>query len=157
MILTKHEDGENNEVRGNTKTEPKLHTIPRVVVNLENLFNLREKFKHPKNFKTNSSCPTYEFINLGTVDNPKNINLRKSLSPKEKKAYLKLFREYKDVFSWSYQDLKTYDTRIIQHIIPLILEVKSFEWKLRKFCWVCVILFSWVVVLCSASGNMSHI
>jgi hypothetical protein len=56
-ILIEHEDGENNEVRGNTSTEPKLHTIPRGVVNLENLFDLREKFKHPKNVKTSSSCP----------------------------------------------------------------------------------------------------
>jgi hypothetical protein len=79
-------------------TQPKLHTIPRGVVNLENLFDLRERFKNPKNVKTSSSCPAYEVINLGTVDNPKNINLGKSLSPEEKKAYLKLFKEYQDVF-----------------------------------------------------------
>jgi hypothetical protein len=55
------------------------------------------------------------------------------LSPEEKKAYLRLFKEYQDVFAWSYQDLKTYDTRIIQHTIPLRPEVKPFQQKLRKF------------------------
>jgi hypothetical protein len=39
-ILIDHEDRDNNEVRGNISTEPKLHIIPRGVVNLENLFNL---------------------------------------------------------------------------------------------------------------------
>jgi hypothetical protein len=42
--------------------------------------------------KTGSSCPMHETINLGTPDNPKNVNLRKTISKKEKKAYLKLFR-----------------------------------------------------------------
>jgi len=60
--------------------------MPKGVVNLENLFHLREKFKHPKNVKTSSSCPAYEIINLGTTNNPKNINLGKSLSHEEKKA-----------------------------------------------------------------------
>jgi hypothetical protein len=35
------------------------------------------------------------------------------------REYVTLFREYLDVFSWSYDDLKTYDKTIIQHIIPL--------------------------------------
>jgi hypothetical protein len=83
--------------------------------------------------KTGSSCLSYKVINLGTTENPKNINLGKSLSPEEKKSYLKLFKEYQDVFAWSYQDLKTYDTRIIQHTIPLRPDVKPFQQKLRKF------------------------
>ena len=89
--------------------KPKLHTIHKGVVNLENLFDLREKFKHPKNVKTNNFCPVYEVINLGNVDNPRNIRLGKSPSLDEKKAYLNLFKEYHNIFSWSYQDLKTYD------------------------------------------------
>jgi len=108
-ILIDHEDRENNEVRENISTEPKLHIIPRGVVNLKNLFNLREKFKHPKNVKTSSYSDSYEVINLKTTKYFKNIKLRKPLSPEEKKYYLKLFREYHDVFSLSYQDLKMYD------------------------------------------------
>jgi hypothetical protein len=36
------------------------------------------------------------------------------------------------VFSWSYDDLKAYDTRIIQHVIPLKEGVKPFQQNLRK-------------------------
>jgi hypothetical protein len=72
----------------------------------------------------------YETINLGTPENPKNINLGKTVSKEERKAYLKLFREYQDVFAWSYRDLKTYDTRIIQHTIPLKPGVKPFQQNL---------------------------
>jgi hypothetical protein len=108
----------------------KSHTIPKGIANLENLFDLKERFKGPKNAKTGSSCPLHETINLGTPENPKNINLGMTISKEERKAYLKLFRQYQDVFAWSYRDLKTYDTRIIQHTIPLKPEVKPFQQKL---------------------------
>jgi ribonuclease HI len=108
----------------------KSHTIPKGIANLENLFDLKERFKGPKNAKTGSSCPMHETINLGTPENPKNINLGKTISKEERKAYLKLFRQYQDVFAWSYRDLKTYDTCIIQHTIPLKPEVKPFQQKL---------------------------
>jgi hypothetical protein len=75
----------------------------------------------------------YETINIGTPENPKNINLGKIVSREEKKAYLKLFREYQDVFAWSYRDLKTYDTRIIQHTILLKPGIKPFQKKLQKY------------------------
>jgi hypothetical protein len=54
----------------------------RGIVNLENLFDLWEKFKNTKNVKIGNSCLSYEVINLGTSDNPMNFNLKKSLSPK---------------------------------------------------------------------------
>jgi hypothetical protein len=44
----------------------------------------------------------HETINLGSLENPKNINLSKTITKEERKAYLKLFRQYQDVFSWSY-------------------------------------------------------
>ena len=71
----------------------------------------------------------YEIINLGTDDNPQNINLGTCCTPKEKEAYIKLFREYKDIFAWSYSDLKTFDTKIMQHSIPLKEYVKPYQQK----------------------------
>jgi hypothetical protein len=106
---------------------------PKGVANLENLFDSREIFKGLKNIKTGSSCPIYETINIGTLEKPKNINLGKTMSKEDKKAYLKRFREYQDVFAWSYRELKTYDTRIIQHTIPLKSGVKPFQQKHRKY------------------------
>ena len=37
-----------------------------------------------------------------------------------------------DIFAWSYEDLKTYDTSIIQHKIPLNPNTKPFRQKLRR-------------------------
>jgi hypothetical protein len=107
--------------------KPRSHKIPKGIYNLENLFDLRERFKGSKNAKTGISCPMYETINLGTPKNPKTINLGKTVSKEERKAYLKLFKQYKEVFPWSYEDMKTYDTRIIQHTISLKPEVKPFQ------------------------------
>ena len=36
------------------------------------------------------------------------------------------------VHSWTYEDLNTYYTHIIQHFIPIKEGVKPFQWKLRK-------------------------
>lgn len=44
---------------------------------------------------------------------------------------MKLFKEYKDFFMWTYKDLKTYDMKIIQHIISLKEDAKPFQKKLR--------------------------
>ena len=87
--------------------------IPKGVANQENLFGLRERFRGPRNEKIGISCPIYETINLGTLDNPNNVNLGKTMSKEDNKSYLKLFKEYQDVFAWSYRELKTYNTRII--------------------------------------------
>ena len=45
---------------------------------------------------------------------------------------MKMFREFKDVFTWTYEDLKTYDIKIIQHVIPLKEDAKPFQQKHRK-------------------------
>jgi hypothetical protein len=40
---------------------------------------------------------------------------------------------FPDVFAWSYEDLKVYDTRVIQHVIPIKEDQKPFKKKPR---WV---------------------
>jgi len=100
--------------------------MPRNIVKLEKLFNLQDKFRRPTNTKTSNSSLLYEVVNLDTEQNPKNINLGKNSTQAERVAFIKLFREFKDVFAWTYEDLKTYDTKIIQHIIPLKEDAKPF-------------------------------
>lgn len=46
--------------------------------------------------------------------------------------YLNLLKNHKYVFSWSYNELKTYDTSLIEHKIPLKPEAKPFQKKLRR-------------------------
>ena len=69
--------------------------------------------------------------NIGTQKEPKIVKLFKDVSLNYKERYIKFFREYTDVFAWSYEDLKTYDVSIIQHKIPLKEGIKPFKQKLR--------------------------
>jgi hypothetical protein len=58
--------------------------------------------------------------------------LSKSLPPEKKLKYIELFKEYSDVFAWGYEDLKSYDTSIIQNRIPIKEDQKPFRQKLRR-------------------------
>ena len=60
------------------------------------------------------------------------IKLAKSPPANMKKKYIDLFNEFIDVFSWSYEDLKAYDTNIIHHKMPLKENQKPFRQKLRR-------------------------
>ena len=66
-------------------------------------------------------------INLGTEQNPQNINLGLGLSEQERTAFIRLLRKNKHVFAWKYDDLKIYDTSIIQHTIPMLPEQKPVQ------------------------------
>jgi hypothetical protein len=50
---------------------------------------------------------------------PKSVNLGVDCTPEEVDQYVVLFKEYIDVFDWTYDELNTYDKTIFQHIIPL--------------------------------------
>ena len=43
--------------------------------------------------------------NLGTDENPKYVKLSSSLSEKQRTKYIKLLKEFVDVFDWKYDDL----------------------------------------------------
>jgi hypothetical protein len=58
-------------------------------------------------------------INIGTDSSPKHINLGVDCTIDEVDQYVALFKEYIDMFPWSYDDLKACDKTIFQHIIPL--------------------------------------
>jgi hypothetical protein len=43
-----------------------------------------------------------------------------------------LFKEFKDVFSWTYEDLKTFDPNIIQHVIPMKPQAQPFSAETKE-------------------------
>jgi hypothetical protein len=45
--------------------------------------------------------------------------------------YVSLFKEYIDVFAWTYNDLKSYHKTIFQHVIPLREGAKPMKQKIR--------------------------
>jgi ribonuclease HI len=109
-----------------------VNPIPKSVARLEKFYDFEDKFKKTVNCKTNSSSLSYEKVNLGTSENPQCINLGLGCSKQEKAAFVKLFKEFKDVFAWTYEDLKTFDPNIIQHVIPMKPQTLPFQQKLRK-------------------------
>jgi hypothetical protein len=50
-ILTEQEFEGSKDKYDTTTGRPKLHTMPKGVINLENMFDLRDKFKIPLNVK----------------------------------------------------------------------------------------------------------
>jgi hypothetical protein len=57
--------------------------------------------------------------NLGIEKDPKYVKFSSSLSRERREEYVKLLKDFSDVFAWTYEDLWTYDTNIIEHKIPL--------------------------------------
>ena len=103
--------------------------LPKGLTPLEHLFDLNDIPKKPKMepFKLD-----IEKCNIGSEENPKLIKPSKTLPPNEKLKYMELMKEFQDVFAWSYEDLKSYDTGIIQHTIPLKEDQNPFRYKLRR-------------------------
>jgi hypothetical protein len=60
------------------------------------------------------------------------VKISKYLPPEVKNQYKYLLARYKDILSWSYEELRTYDTTVIEHKIPLKPGVKPFRQKLRQ-------------------------
>ena len=82
--------------------------IPKGVRILEKMFDLKNKFRNPANVKIHSSSLQFELINLGTEAEPRYVNFGKCCSLGESK-FISLFKQYKYVFSWTYEELKKYD------------------------------------------------
>ncbi|XP_059074946.1 uncharacterized protein LOC131874979 [Cryptomeria japonica] len=63
-----------------------------------------------------NACDT---INVADDSQVKNVFIGKTYTSQERNGILKNVRDFPDVTAWSYEDLKTYDTAIITHTIPL--------------------------------------
>ena len=92
----------------------------------------RISFKQVTNSKLQSSTLRFELINLGTEAKPQNVNLGLEITSEERFSFIMLLNKYKNVFSWNYKDLRTYDTSIIKHTVPMISDEKPVQQKLRK-------------------------
>jgi hypothetical protein len=93
--------------------------VPKYCIQVESLFT---KDDHAKNILEEVSVRKVQEtrkVNIGTDNSPKYVNLGVDCTTEEVDQYISLFKEYIDVFSWTYDDLKSYDKTIFQHIIPL--------------------------------------
>jgi hypothetical protein len=103
--------------------------IPKGLVPLERLFDGNDVAV--KGEVSNGDVDVTE-CNIGTEEDPKFVKLSRSLSREQRAEYVELLKEFVDVFAWTYEDLKTYDTTVIEHKIPLKEEAKPFRQKLRQ-------------------------
>jgi ribonuclease HI len=107
----------------------KNNQIPKGLIPLERLFDQNDI---PLKSTLQPQPEEVEDCNVGSNENPKMVKLSKYLPTDLKSKYVELLKEYKDVFAWSYEDLKTYDTSVIEHKIPLKPGIKPFKQKLRQ-------------------------
>jgi hypothetical protein len=103
--------------------------LPKGVIPLERLFDRNDMYKGKSSRKIDDEV--IEF-NIGTEESPKMVKFGKGTMPDEREKLISLIREFKDVFAWSYEDLKAYREDVIQHTIPLKEGTKPFRQKLRK-------------------------
>ena len=96
---------------------------------MESLFNQNDV---ARDLKVEPTTDAVEDVDISTEGDPKIVKLSKKFPTKEKERYVNLIKKYTDVFAWSYEDLKEYDTSIIQHTIPIKPGEKPFRKKLRR-------------------------
>jgi hypothetical protein len=103
--------------------------IPKGLVPLERLFDRNDVV-----VKVEGSTEEAEVTkcNLGMEEDPKWVKLSSILSKEQRVEYVRLLKEFTDVFAWTYEDLRTYDTNVIEHKIPLKEDAKPFKQKLRQ-------------------------
>ncbi|KAA0041904.1 RNA-directed DNA polymerase [Cucumis melo var. makuwa] len=82
--------------------------------------------------KTMSYQETLKVINLGTPEEMKEMRIGTLVSKQNEPDLVTLFHEYKDIFSWSYQDMPDFDTEIVTHRLPLKPKCKLIRQKLHK-------------------------
>jgi hypothetical protein len=103
--------------------------IPRGLVPLERIFDRNDVAL--KGEISEGDVDTIQ-CNIGTKSEPKLVKLSRSLTKEQRSEYAGLLKEFPDVFSWTYEDLKTYNTSVIEHKIPLKREENPFRQKLRQ-------------------------
>jgi ribonuclease HI len=103
--------------------------IPKGLIPLERLFDGNDV--EAKGRVSGDDADTTE-CSIGTPEEPKFVKLSRSLTEEQRAEYTELLRDFADVFAWTYEDLKTYDTSVIEHKIPLREEARPFKQKLRQ-------------------------
>ena len=68
-----------------------------------------------------------EWVNLGTNDEKKEVKVGSSLNSSIKKEIIDIFKEYADIFAWSYQDMTGLSTEIVELQLPMRPECKSVQ------------------------------
>ena len=113
--------------------EDKMNDLSMQDVEVMNLaIPLEKNFNRHDEYRGKRAEPVDEIleVKIGSFVSPKMIKIGKNASPKERRAIEDLIREYKDVFAWTCDDLKTFDPAAIEHTIALNEGAKPYRQKL---------------------------
>jgi hypothetical protein len=92
---------------GHKIIELKTNHLPKGLVPLERLFDHNDVSRKAVIQTEETNVVDYD-ISLDT--NPRLVKISKKLSQKLRRTYVELMKQYSDIFSWSYEDLKVFDT-----------------------------------------------
>jgi hypothetical protein len=106
----------------------RTNTIPKGMIELKRIFDADRLTSLACQSIEGGEC---EKINLGMRENIKNVFIGKVCTPTEKEEILNLMKQFPYMISWGYEDLKTYDTSLITHTIPLKPKSKPFRQRQR--------------------------
>ena len=67
---------------------------------------------------------TLEELHPGTFEEPRLVNMEKEMRLEDKTTMVGLLKEFKDVFAWSYEDMKGLAPKLYQHQIHLNMDAK---------------------------------
>jgi hypothetical protein len=107
----------------------KSNQIPKSLIPLERLFDQNDV---PLRSALQPQPEEVKDGDVGTAKDTRIVKLSRYLHREIKRKYTDLLGWYKDGFAWSYDELRTYDTSVIEHKIPLKPSVKPFRQKLRQ-------------------------
>jgi hypothetical protein len=117
-------------IAGHKIIELKTNHLPKGLVPLERLFDHNDVSR-----KVVIQTDETDVVDcdISPDENPRLVKISRKLSQKQKEAYVELMKHYADIFAWSYEDLKVFDTEIIHHKIPLKPGSKPVKQKFRQF------------------------
>jgi hypothetical protein len=108
-----------------------MSVVPKDCIQYESLFTKDDHAKNLLEEVTTRKVKETRKVNIGRDSCLKYINLRVDCTTEEVNQYVAFLKEYIDVFTWTYDDFKSYDKTIFQHIIPLREESKHVKKKIR--------------------------
>jgi len=73
-----------------------------------------------------------EVVNLEEEGEMKEVKMGTGMTKETQGQLYALLKEFKDVFAWSYQDMRGLDPSIVQHKLPLRPEYPPVKQKLRR-------------------------
>lgn len=112
------------EAYGDQIIQVKSNKIPNGLITLENLFDHDDAKNDKQKFTANKGDYT-EML----VGNGRTLKVGKQVSPKDRERLAFYCDEYLGMIAWSYEDLKGYNSSIIQYTIELVDGAKPVRQK----------------------------